>query len=428
LDSLLTALGFKYTLIMIKFTQVRLFLISLSCIYFTGCAVSHTAYVELDKEKELPPTKSIQILASDTSLFGQRSQFHVPELSDLFSLSDKAKSEFKQYSESEQNSDKQLHEKVYGFLQDFGWEFQYVDATSNSFQTYETRSGNCMSLALLTTALAKHAEVPIKYQVVRRLPTFKEFGSVTFSSQHVRSVITEPEVEPVTPQENKVLQLNSVFRAAAIIDYYPSRYNYVDGYVNENELIAMYYRNLAAEELGQKNYSRAYWLAKESLQYIENNIDVINTLGVIYRRLGDLEVARNLYVFGLQHEPDNTTLLRNYKVLLRDLGDEKQALLVAKKLEKLGNENPFILVKKANTLYAEKDYFAARKFYIQAIDVAPYLHQSYFGLAKTEYAFGNVKRAKKLFEVAYSKAYDDENRMLYRAKLDIFAIESEKGL
>ena len=66
----------------------------------------------------------------------------------------------------------------------------------------------------------------------------------------------------------------------SLIDYYPSRYSKVDGFINKDKFMGRYYRNLAAEALGNNDNNRAFWLAKYSLEKESENADAINSLAV----------------------------------------------------------------------------------------------------------------------------------------------------
>ena len=54
------------------------------------------------------------------------------------------------------------HKRVYNFLEKVTNNFTYQDGTFTAAVTFDQRRGNCMSLAVLTTALAKPVDVPVQ--------------------------------------------------------------------------------------------------------------------------------------------------------------------------------------------------------------------------------------------------------------------------
>lgn len=329
---------------------------------------------------------------------------------EIYALTQEQQLEFKQYYDSRTHGDKPGHVKVYEYLQDLGLNFNYESQTNNASTTLGSSSGNCMSLAMLTTALAREADVEIKYQLVNRVPVYQEYGSVIFNAQHIRSVLYEP-----------LLMAGegiNVWRNKAIVDYYPSRYTYTDGYVTDTEVISMYYRNLAAEALGKGDNNTAYWLLKKSLEVEPDNAHAINSLAVIHRRIGEEKIAEELYKYGIKHAKNKITLLRNYLVLLKSQNRSNDIDRVEKELEGLDDQNPFRWLLSANEAYEQGDYHTAMRFYKRAITIAPYLHQGYFGLAKVEFQWNNLRAAKAALKTAKEKAFEMETKSIYEAKLE----------
>ena len=346
----------------------------------------------------------------NSTQFGEELQFENED--EILALNAEQKKHFMAYFNSHSNSKKPSHQRVYEYLQDFGSDFEYGNLTSNAKTTLANSTGNCMSLAVLTAALARSADIEIKYQLVNRVPVFQEYGSVVFNAQHIRSII----YEPTRKELNTGLTL---WRSKAIIDYYPSKSNFVSGMVSETEFISMYYRNLAAEALARDENNRAYWLLKRSLQIEPENSEAINSLAVLHRRVGEFEIAEELYKYGIKKALNKIVLLKNYHVLLITQNRSNDAARVAKELENLEDLNPFNWLLAANEAFDEKNYQLAIKLYKKAIDLAPYLHQGHFGIAKTEYLRGNMNASRLALEEALEQAFDRDSKSIYEAKLAV---------
>ena len=378
---------------------------------FTACAATPVEMPLVDltiieNVKETFPTLN-------STKFGDQLQFDLED--QILALSPEQKKHFMDYYNRHSNNKKPGHQRLYEYLQDFGEDFNYDNFTSDAESTLANSTGNCMSLAVLTTALARTADIDIKYQLVNRVPIFQEYGSVVFNAQHIRSIIYEPKPE-----------LNSgvmVWRSKAIIDYYPSNNTFVNGFVSDSEFIAMYYRNLAAEALAKDENNRAFWLLKRSLELEPESAEAINSLAVIHRRIGEYSKAEELYKYGIKNAFNKIVLLKNYRVLLLTQNRNEDANRVAKELENLEDLNPFNWLLAANEAFDEQDYSVAIKLYKKSIDLAPYLHQGHFGIAKSEYQQGNLRASRLALEEALEQAFDRGSKSIYEAKLAVLSRE-----
>ena len=330
-------------------------------------------------------------------------------------LSAEQKKEFLNYFNSAVNNAKPDHQRLYEFLELFGDKFEYGNLTSNAKDTFAQARGNCMSLAVLTTALARVANVEIKYQLVNRIPVYQEYGSVIFNAQHIRSLVFEPKIE-----NGSGLLL---FRKKAVIDYYPSSSNFVSGNVSEDDFFSMYYRNLASEAIGINDNNKAYWLLRHSLDIEPENAQSINSLAVLHRRVGEYAKAEELYKYGIKNASNKITLLKNYKILLQSQERFIEAERITKELENLIDYDPFNWLHAANDAFDEGNYNLAFKLYNKAIELAPYLHQAHFGVAKTQYMRGNYIAAERSFKVAQDEAFDKKSKSIYEAKLSALSKE-----
>ncbi len=334
---------------------------------------------------------------------------------DILTLSAQQKREFLSYYNDYSLVNKPGHQRLYEYLQTIGEKFEYGNFTSNAKATLANSTGNCMSLAVLTTALARVADIEIKYQLVNRVPIFQEYGNVVFNAQHIRSIIYEPQRDFDTTV--------TVWRNKAIIDYYPSNSTFVNGFVSDTEFLAMYYRNLAAEALAKDKNNRAYWLLKRSLEFEPENSEAINSLAIIHRRVGATDKAEELYKYGIKNAQNKIVLLKNYQILLLAQNRLTDADRIAKELENLEDLNPFNWLLAANEAFDEENYTVAIKLYKKSITLAPYLHQGHFGIAKSEYQRGNLKASRMALEEALEQAFDHDSKSIYEAKLAVLSKE-----
>ena len=206
-------------------------------------------------------------------------------------------------------------------------------------------------------------------------------------------------------------------RAHVIIDYFPTGRSRYIRRISESEFTAMYYRNLAGEAIVAGDFPRAYWLVKESMLHAPDHAEAINMLAVLYRRSGDEWAAEQIYLYGLNSARERLSLLKNYRTLLREQGRTAEAGEMTRRLARYNDADPFEWWFLAEDAYGEEKYSDALSYYKKSVEIAPYLHEGYFGMAKTYFQQGRVKSARSAMRQAIENADRPRFKTLYEAKL-----------
>jgi Flp pilus assembly protein TadD len=187
--------------------------------------------------------------------------------------------------------------------------------------------------------------------------------------------------------------------------------------VAEQDFIAMYYQNLAAEALINKQYDYAYSLLKQGIALNHANPDTLNTLAVLYTKLAEQTEAEKLYRYMLDNDFATANVVANYMALLHTQGRTKEASIYAQQIEKIEDDNPYRWIDMADKAFNAGDYILAEKYYKKANRLAPYIHESQFGLAKAYYQLGEFNAAKTALTQAIEISYRPDYKQLYQAKL-----------
>jgi tetratricopeptide (TPR) repeat protein len=283
--------------------------------------------------------------------------------------------------------------------------------TRNAAQAFDARSGNCLSLVIMTAAFAKALELPVRYQSVFTEETWTRSGDLYFASSHINLSIGK-----------RLSDSRSLLDRAEVltIDFLPS--SDVRGYRNieigESTVVAMYMNNRAAELLAQGRVDDAYWWARAAVLHAPRFLAAVNTLGVIYQRRGHAAPAERAFDYVLALEPANTSALANLASLLKAQGRADEAQLVAQRLATIEATPPFHYFDQGLAAMNRGEYAAAKDLFKKEIDRAADYHEFHFWIALAYMGLRDFDGARKHLRLAKDSSTTSGDHALYAAKLD----------
>lgn len=387
-----------------KFWLKNIVVFSLVCflaVFVSGCS-----------QFQLGESVGYQLPPADHQTFGPPPS--LPSTKQLTQLTQQQEQEFLAYFNDYRRADVHADLRIFNYIEHFVSQFTYHADTYSATQALAQRSGNCLSLALLTTALADIADVEIRYDLVDSTPVFDQVESVITRGLHVRSKLYRP------VSEETMLNLGS---QGTVIDYFPSGGARFLGGISRVNFLASYYNNIAVDFLEAGNLNSAYWYGREALRLDSDNGRYLNTLAVIYRRAGQPQVAENLYRQALEVNNDQLLVLKNYRTLLLTENRVEEAAKLTQAIDTIDDPSPYGWMSLADDAYQRGQYRGAIKYYQKAVDMAPYLQYGYLGLAKSWYQLGNAKRTQEMLLKARENNFNSHNEQLYKAKLAALAAE-----
>ncbi|HKL50328.1 MAG TPA: tetratricopeptide repeat protein [Wenzhouxiangellaceae bacterium] len=366
-----------------------------------GCAGPSPREVEHDDLRSRAP-------ALNASLFGE--PVPVPEFSEMVELTPEQQADFKRFFHSGVNSRHEPHQRVYEYLTRRLGDTDFQHRTLSASTTIDTRSGNCMSLALVTTAFARLADVEIGWQLADADPVYSSEGSVIYSAEHIQTRLYRPE-----------FSLNShsfaFGRPYLLVDYYTDNAPSSGTALSEFEMIALVYQNLAVEALAEGRLDESFWHLRAALEYDPVNSNLYNALAVVHRRAGDARTAEALYRFALDEFGDRLIILRNYRKLLLANNRIEDADRVERRIMVLPDPDPYPLLGLGDEAADQGKPDVALAYYRRAAEVAPYLHEVYLKMAQIHTQRGDLKRAERALRKARDHAWADSDQQRYQAKL-----------
>ncbi|MBN4053589.1 tetratricopeptide repeat protein [Haliea sp. AH-315-K21] len=383
---------------------------------FLGFLLISTFCLQACTSLEPPNSEEITftLTVENTGYFGARPEILTPQ--ELHFLTPEQVSNFTAYMSNPAFENIKPHQRLFNFLRTYNDQFQYEADTLIASQSLALKSGNCLSLAILTSALAKTVDLEIDYQLMDDVPVYELNGTIVTKGLHIRTILYDPGFagEP---------GVDYLFKPGIKIDYFPTGRSRFIANLDENDYLAMYYQNIAAAAIANNDSNIAYWYAMESLKFVPDNSNAINMLAIINRRVDNLEIAEQLYLYGIELAGEKLTLLKNYRILLSSSGRTEEAEHLQREIDSMQDSSPFEWFQLARNAYDEGDLSGAIRYYQRALDLAPYLHEAHLAIAQINYELGNLGRAENALENAIANVNKVSTRNLYQAKL--FTLTSE---
>jgi tetratricopeptide (TPR) repeat protein len=281
--------------------------------------------------------------------------------------------------------------------------------TRNASEAFAARSGNCLSLVIMTAAFAKEMGLGVRFQSVLVEDNWTRSGDIYLSVGHV----------------NLVLGPKGIFgygRADAeslTIDFLPppDARRLRTRVVGEHTIVAMYMNNRAVESMTQGRLDDAYWWAREAVRQDPWFLSAQNTLGVVYRMRGRVEESMRVFRDVLEREPGNVHAIANLASLLEGFGRFDEARTLKRRLAELEPIPPFSFFNRGVAAMRAGDYRSARDLFAKEVDRAAYYHEFHFWLAAALFELGDTEEALKHMKTAVETSTTRDDRELYSAKL-----------
>jgi Tfp pilus assembly protein PilF len=334
----------------------------------------------------------------------------LPTTSDFYQLTAAQQQHFLEFFHAPAQQELASHQRVHRYLEHQLVNFNYEGKNSLASVALSNMSGNCVSLALLVTALAQLVDVEVGYRASYTEPMLDFSANILLSSAHVRSYLFDQ--EPADSASLMVLQ-----RSAIAVDYFPGRLDRLGAMLKKQQFEAMIYNNLAADALLAGNLDQAYWLSRSALERDPGYSPSINLIAILYRRKGDLLASQQWYEFGLRYSAMPVTLASNYLVLAEQLQQPPLMKRLNQKLRSIDEDNPYVWFYLAYQAEQSNDTVNAVYYYQKLLEKAPYMHKANLALAKLQFQLGRPDAARQALHEALQYSYEPTNRQMYQAKL-----------
>jgi len=276
--------------------------------------------------------------------------------------------------------------------------------TKTAAETFETRSGNCISFTNMFVVMARHLGLTARFQEVRNLPTWDRNGKVVVLNRHI-NVLVQLRERLITVDFNPYEDHKQVWTEV----------------VKDERAYAQFYNNYGAEAFAKGNNDLAKANFDFSIQ-IEPEMSFSRTnLGVVYSNEGAFDLAEKIYLEALALDHSDMTAVNNLAALYRKMGNTQKAEQYQKRVNSFRKKNPYFHYQLGIEAYQNEKYEEAIVHFKRAIRRKEVDHQFYFSIAKAYAFLGRMEKASENLKKAQLYAPEAFDQQRYSQKLNMLA-------
>jgi Flp pilus assembly protein TadD len=282
--------------------------------------------------------------------------------------------------------------------------------TRNAAEAFAARSGNCLSLVIMTAAFAKELSLPVKFQSAVASETWSRDAGIQYYIGHVNLTLGARSMD---------VMFGRVGTDNLTIDFLPPQETrgMSTRLVDEKTIVAMYMNNRAAESISAGKLDDAYGWARAALLHNPSFLNSYNTLGVVYLRHGNMPEAAAALDHALVLDPQNTKVMANLVSVLTASGRAAEATALSAELDRLEPNPPFAYLNRGITALNRGDYQSAREHFAKEVARAPYNDELHYWLAVAYAGLGDTEQARRELARALDYSTTRKDHDLYAAKL-----------
>lgn len=285
-----------------------------------------------------------------------------------------------------------------------------AEKTRSAADTFADGRGNCLSLVLMTAAFARELHLPMYFRSVLVDPQWTRDSDLLFQIGHVNLGLgTRIQERGVRPSVD----------SPTIVDFLPELAGRPTRAVevSESTIVAMFYNNRAAERLADGDVREAYWWARAAVLAEPRFNGGFNTLAVLYRRQGRLDLAEQVLAQVLAREPANDVALSNMVMLMRAAQRPADQARYEARLAAVQPVPPFRYFDEGLEAMRRLDYRAADALFAQELSRSENNHELHFWAAMAKLALGQQEKAARHLALAAQSSPTAGQQRLYEAKL-----------
>lgn len=287
-------------------------------------------------------------------------------------------------------------------------------ANTTASETFANRAANCLSLSIMTYAMAKEAGLGVKFREIDIPEYWTRKNGFSLINGHINLRLRElQEHDSSILFDDRTMVLD--FDPFSPKKYFPSKP------ATKARVLAMFYNNKGADALLKKQHTDAYAYFRSAILTDRNFQDAWTNLGILYRMTGHYDGAELIYKEALKLDEDNLTLWENLAILHQHQGHEQKADEILSMVSRKRMSNPYYHYILGEQELESGNYQQALNHYEKAVSIDRTHHEFYFGLAKAHAQLGDMDKAIRYLRRAKRNTNIEDLKDHYQHKMDLFA-------
>ncbi len=217
--------------------------------------------------------------------------------------------------------------------------FVYAGRSTVAAQTWRSRAGDCLSLTVLTYAMARELGLPASFQQLDLYSVFDRRAGIDYQVGHVNVYVE---------RQKGIYDYRAIGHSqGVIIDFEPSYDSARIGTtLNSQDILARYYNNLGAQYLAHQDYPRAYAHFKAAVLADPQFGAARTNLAGLYLVHGFRDVAERVLTETVNHIDNADGALLALHRLLTDQGRHLEAAHYQAQLEARQKLAPYYWIRR----------------------------------------------------------------------------------
>lgn len=277
--------------------------------------------------------------------------------------------------------------------------------TKTAIETFETKSGNCLSFTLLFVGMARHLGLDAYFQEVTEVMSWDQKGELVISNKHM---FAEVEIDNGVTRVDFLRGEQKLYRKVRRI--------------SDRRALAHFFNNIGAEQLTDGKIETAVAFFNKAIEADNNFSPALVNLGVAQRKAGDLELAEQSFQQALEIDPSEFSAASNLASLYLSRGRNADAAPLLRRVDEYLLSNPFHHFRLGmQTAEAGKPHEAIRHIK-EAIRRMPKDSEFHVTLADLYLQIEDTRKAMENLELAVRLAKDEERKLELSRRLDILGV------
>lgn len=282
--------------------------------------------------------------------------------------------------------------------------------TTGAMQTWRDKRGDCLSLTLLTYAVAKALGLQGVMQEVQVAPVFDRRADAEYVSRHVNVRIPTYDAVRI---DGRTFESGSI-----VVDFQPQPGAQSRAVaLTEDQMVARFYNNRATEYMAQGRDELAYAYYKAAIAADAHYGPAYSNLSQLYYRHGIADAAEKLLWHAAALDSLSDAPLRNLFTLLTAQGRIQEAQAVSARMERMRERDPYYWLREGVEALRQGSTRSAISALERAEELAIGFQEIHYYLAMAYLRNGQREKAVRQIAALDAIAHEDPRVAMLNKKL-----------